>query len=49
MNVYFVIDEYTDVAEPGVPAQVCDTVMDILRNPYVERKSGDKLGLLMQG
>ncbi|KAF5350098.1 hypothetical protein D9756_009238 [Leucocoprinus leucothites] len=48
-NAYFVIDEYNDVAEPEVAAQVCDTVMDVLRNPYKERKEGDKLGIYMQG
>jgi hypothetical protein len=48
-NAYFVIDEYTDVAEPEAAAQVCDTVMDVLRNPYKERKEGDKLGIFMQG
>ncbi len=49
INAYFVIDEYNDVAEPEIAAQVCDTVMDVLRNPYKERKSGDKLGIFMQG
>ncbi|KAF9445438.1 terpenoid synthase [Macrolepiota fuliginosa MF-IS2] len=48
-NAYFVIDEYNDVADPEVAGQVCDTVMDVLRNPYKERKSGDKLGAFMQG
>ncbi|KXN85516.1 Delta(6)-protoilludene synthase [Leucoagaricus sp. SymC.cos] len=48
-NAYFVIDEYNDVAAPEVAAQVCDTVMDVLRNPYKERKAGDKLGIFMQG
>jgi hypothetical protein len=47
-NLYFVIDELNDVAEPEVAAQVCDVVMDVLRNPYKERKSGDKLGIFMQ-
>ena len=32
-NVYFVIDEYTDVAEPGAAARICDIVMDVLKNP----------------
>jgi len=49
INAYFVIDEYNDVAEPEIAAQVCDGVMDVLRNPYTERKPGDKLGLFMQG
>ncbi|XP_006456413.1 hypothetical protein AGABI2DRAFT_195544 [Agaricus bisporus var. bisporus H97] len=47
-NVYFVIDEFTDVAEPQAAAQVCDGVMDVLRNPYKERNPGDKLGIFMQ-
>lgn len=48
INVYFVIDEYNDVAEPEVVAQVRDNVMDVLRNPYKERAPGDKLGLFMK-
>jgi len=48
-NIYFVIDEYNDVADPETAIQVYDIVMDVLNNPYNERKQGDKLGLLMQG
>jgi len=48
-NIYFVIDEYNDVADPEAAAQVHDIVMDVLNNPYKARKQGDKLGLLMQG
>jgi hypothetical protein len=47
-NAYFVIDEYNDVAEPEVASQVCDVVMDVLRNPYKQRTPGDKLGIFMQ-
>ena len=49
VNIFFVIDEYNDVAEPDIAAQVRDNIMDVLHNPYKERKPGDKLGLLMQG
>lgn len=49
INAFFVIDEYNDVADPELAAQVCDKVMDVLRNPHKERKPGDKLGLFMQG
>jgi len=48
-NIYFVIDEYNDVADPEAAVQVRDIVMDVLYNPYKARKQGDKLGLLMQG
>jgi len=48
-NIYFVIDEYNDVADPKTVTQVYDIVMDALNNPTKERKQGDKLGLLMQG
>jgi len=48
-NIYFVIDEYNDVADSEAATQVCDIVMDVLNNPYKARKQGDKLGLLMQG
>ena len=48
MNVYFVIDEYTDVAEPEAAARICHIVMDVLKNPYKERKSDDKIGIFIQ-
>jgi hypothetical protein len=47
-NLYFVIDEFNDVAEPEVAAQVCDVVMDVLYYPYKERGAGDRLGIFMQ-
>jgi len=48
-NTYFVIDEYNDVADSEAATQVRDIVMDVLNNPYKERKQGDKLGVFMQG
>ena len=48
MNVYFVIDEYTDVAKPEAAARICHIVMDVLNNPCKERKSDDKIGIFIQ-
>jgi hypothetical protein len=48
VNIIFVVDEFTDVAEPEMAAQVCDLVMDVFHNPYKERTPGDKLGIFMQ-
>ena len=47
-NVYFVIDEYTDAAEPEAAARICDIVMDVLNNPSKERKPDDKIGIFIQ-
>ena len=47
-NVYLVIDEYTDAAEPQAAARICDIVMDVLNNPCKERKSDDKIGIFIQ-
>ena len=48
MNVYFVIDKYTDRAEPEAAARICHIVMDVLKNPYKEHKSDDKIGIFIQ-
>ncbi|RDW85332.1 terpenoid synthase [Coleophoma cylindrospora] len=44
MNVFFVIDEYTDIANGQETRQKADIVMDSLRNPYKERPSGEWIG-----
>ena len=44
MNIYFVIDKHNDVTDP----KVYDIVIDVLNNPYKERKKDDKLGLIPQ-
>jgi len=44
MNLFFVIDEYSDIAD-GKGARVqADIIMDALRNPYKPRPSGEWIG-----
>ncbi|KAF7309111.1 Terpene cyclase [Mycena kentingensis (nom. inval.)] len=44
MNLFFVIDEHTDVAEPAIARAQADIVMDALRNPRRPRPDGEWIG-----
>jgi Delta6-protoilludene synthase len=44
MNVFFVIDEYTDLANGIETRYLADIVMDALWNPHKERPSGEWIG-----
>ena len=44
MNLFFVIDEYSDVAEADEVERQADIVMDALRNPHKPRPKGEWVG-----
>lgn len=44
MNLFFVIDEHTDVAETDVAREQARVVMDALRNPHIPRPEGEWIG-----
>ncbi|KAL0570241.1 hypothetical protein V5O48_011726 [Marasmius crinis-equi] len=44
MNLFFVIDAYTDVASAGEARHLCDLIMDGLRNSQVPRPTGEWIG-----
>ncbi|KAJ7049042.1 terpenoid synthase [Mycena amicta] len=44
MNLFFVIDEHTDVAETAVARHQADLVMDAIRNPHRPRPDGEWIG-----
>lgn len=44
MNLFFVIDEYTDVADPSEVRKHKNVVMDALRNPHKPRPKGEWIG-----
>lgn len=44
MNLFFVIDEHTDVADIETARAQADTVMDALRNPHKPRPQGEWIG-----
>ncbi|KAJ7686871.1 terpenoid synthase [Mycena olivaceomarginata] len=41
MNVFFVIDEYTDVEGPAAVQAMVDIIFDVLHNPYIPRPTGE--------
>jgi len=41
MNLFFVIDEYSDVSEPSEVREQKDVIMDALRNPHKPRPKGE--------
>ncbi|THH26436.1 hypothetical protein EUX98_g7752 [Antrodiella citrinella] len=43
MNVFFVIDEYSDVADEKTTQGIADIVMDALRNPLTPRPAGESI------
>ena len=44
MNLFFIIDEHSDVEGEHVVREMADIVMDALRNPYKPRPSGEWVG-----
>ena len=44
MNLFFVIDEHTDVADGKTARIEADIVMDALRNPCPPRPAGEWIG-----
>lgn len=44
MNLFFVIDEYTDVVDGRGAREQSDIVMDALRNPFKPRPKGEWIG-----
>jgi len=43
MNLFFVIDEYTDVEPPTVVREMVDVMIDALKNPYKPRPEGENI------
>ena len=41
MNLFFVIDEYTDVESEEVVRQMVDIVLDAFHNPHKPRPAGE--------
>ncbi len=44
MNLFFVIDEHSDVADNDTARHQMDCVMDALRNPHKPRPEGEWIG-----
>jgi hypothetical protein len=44
MNLLFVIDEYSDIAEANEVRQQKDIIMDALRSPHKPRPEGEWIG-----
>ena len=44
MNLFFVIDEYSDVGDVETVREQKDIVMDALRNPHKPRTKGEWIG-----
>lgn len=43
MNLFFVVDEYTDVEPEPVVREMVDVVIDALNNPHKPRPEGEIL------
>ena len=41
MNVYFIVDEYTDVEAPPRVSEMVEVMIDALRNPDKPRPKGE--------
>lgn len=41
MNLFFLVEEYTDVESPAVVQEMVDIVMDALNNPHKPRPEGE--------
>jgi len=41
MNVYFIVDEYTDIENASVAKEMVDIVLDALHNPGKVRPEGE--------
>lgn len=44
MNLFFLVDEYSDVAEPSEVRKQQGILMDALRNPHKPRPKGEWIG-----
>jgi Delta6-protoilludene synthase len=44
MNLFFIIDEHSDVEGEHVVRQMADIIMDALRNPHKPRPDGEWVG-----
>jgi hypothetical protein len=44
MNLFFVIDHYTDIADPAGARDQANVLMDVLRNPHMDRPPGEWIG-----
>lgn len=44
MNLFFVIDEYTDVAAEAQAREMARTIMDAIHNPGRPRPEGEWIG-----
>jgi Delta6-protoilludene synthase len=44
MNMFFVYDEYSDVAHEDEVQVMADIIMDALRNPHTPRPKGEWVG-----
>jgi hypothetical protein len=44
MNLFFVIDEHTDVADIETARSQADIIMDAIRNPHTPRPEGEWIG-----
>ncbi|KJZ76904.1 hypothetical protein HIM_03781 [Hirsutella minnesotensis 3608] len=44
MNLYFIIDEWSDVSDENETRRQADAIMDALRNPYQPRPPGEWIG-----
>lgn len=44
MNLFFVIDEHSDVADGQGAREIADIVMDAIRNPLKPRPKGEWIG-----
>lgn len=44
MNLFFIIDEHTDMADGKTARQQADIVMDALHNPNITRPAGEWIG-----
>lgn len=44
MNLFFVIDEYTDVADNETAKAQADIIMDAIRNPHRPRPTDEWIG-----
>jgi hypothetical protein len=44
MNLFFVIDHHTDIADPMVARKEANIIMDAIRNPHIDRPPGEWIG-----
>jgi hypothetical protein len=44
MNLFFVIDEHTDVADVETAREQADIIMDAIRNPHTTRPEDEWIG-----